>query len=223
MEKPEAAGTGASTCVASFIDISPEIRVGVPVWPGDTEYQEYRVWSMENGSPVNVNRLTMSPHTGAHTDAPRHYSAVGACIGEVDLAPYLGPCRVISVFPTGPAVTPDELSHVSGELTSRVLLRTYRKAPTEMWDSSFVAIAPETIEFLASREVKLIGVDTPSLDPETSKEMLAHKQVMRFDMRILEGLILDAAPDGIYELIALPLKFSNLDASPVRAILRSLK
>jgi arylformamidase len=41
-------------------------------------------------------------------------------------------------------------------------------------------------------------------------------------MAILEGLVLSGVPDGLYELIALPLKLVGFDASPVRAILRTL-
>ena len=52
--------------------------------------------------------------------------------------------------------------------------------------------------------------------------MDAHHAVRRHGMAILEGLILDAVPAGDYELIALPLKLGNLDASPVRAVLREL-
>ena len=41
-------------------------------------------------------------------------------------------------------------------------------------------------------------------------------------MRVLENLVLDAVPEGDYELIALPLKLTTADASPVRAVLREL-
>ena len=68
----------------------------------------------------------------------------------------------------------------------------------------------------------LIGIDTPSIDPQESKTMDAHHAVERHRMAILEGLVLDAVPVGDYELIALPLNFATLDASPVRAVLRSL-
>jgi arylformamidase len=41
-------------------------------------------------------------------------------------------------------------------------------------------------------------------------------------MAILEGVVLDAVPEGLYELVALPLKLAAFDASPVRAVLRAL-
>ncbi len=52
--------------------------------------------------------------------------------------------------------------------------------------------------------------------------MAAHQAVLRHDIRVLEGLVLDAPPPGPYELIALPLKLAGLDAAPVRAVLREL-
>jgi arylformamidase len=201
-------------------DISPSIDANTPVWPGDTAVDIERVWRMDAGSPVNVARLTCSPHTGAHADAPLHYDAHGAAIGAVPLAPYLGPCRVIHCIGAAPLVLPEHLAPYVDALPPRVLLRTYERAPVTAWDSAFCAVAPQTIDFLAERGVLLIGIDTPSLDPQASKTMDAHGRIRAHRMSILEGLVLDAVAPGDYELIALPLKFTTLDASPVRAVLR---
>ena len=211
-------------------DISPPLSPATPVWPGDTPFQQQSAWQMDEHCPVNVGRITLSPHTGAHADAPLHYAADGAPIGEVDLDPYLGPCRVIHCIGAAPLVRPE---HVAGALGGalgaapasvppRVLLRTYRNAPLAEWDPDFCAVAPETIALLAEHGVRLIGIDTPSLDPQQSKTMDAHRMVRKHRMAILEGLVLDAVAPGDYELIALPLRFAGLDASPVRAVLRSL-
>lgn len=201
-------------------DISPPIGADTPVWPGDTPVGVERVWRMEAGSPVNVARLTCSPHTGAHADAPLHYDAHGAAIGAVPLAPYLGPCRVIHCIGAAPLVLPEHVAPYADALPPRVLLRTYAQAPVTRWDSAFCAVAPETIDFLAQHGVTLIGIDTPSLDLQESKTMDAHGRVRAQRMSILEGLVLDDVAPGDYELIALPLKFTTLDASPVRAVLR---
>ena len=203
-------------------DITPAIDTATPVWPGDTPVGIERVWRMEAGSPVNVARLTLSPHTGAHTDAPLHYDAEGAAIGAVPLDAYLGRCRVIHCIGASPVVTPEQVAGALEDVPPRVLLRTYERAPTTTWDSAFCAVAPETIDLLASHGVKLIGIDTPSLDPQDSKTMDAHHRIRAHRMAILEGIVLDAVAPGDYELIALPLKFATLDASPVRAVLRAL-
>ena len=203
-------------------DITPAIDTATPVWPGDTPVGIERVWKMEAGSPVNVARVTLSPHTGAHTDAPLHYDEQGAAIGAVPLDAYLGRCRVIHCIGASPVVTPEHVAASLAGVPPRVLLRTYERAPLAAWDSAFCAVAPETIDLLASHGVKLIGIDTPSLDPQISKTMDAHHRIRAHRMAILEGVVLDAVSPGDYELIALPLKFATLDASPVRAVLRAL-
>ncbi|SAK95446.1 arylformamidase [Caballeronia ptereochthonis] len=206
----------------TLLDISPPIGTATPVWPGDTPVGIERVWRMEAGSPVNVARLTLSPHTGAHADAPLHYDEHGAPIGAVALDTYIGACRVVHCVGAAPRVLPEHVAAHLRDIPARILLRTYANAPLDAWDSAFSAVAPETVDLLAAHGVKLIGIDTPSLDPQDSKTMDAHKRIRAHGMAILEGLVLDAVAQGDYELIALPLKFSTLDASPVRAVLRPL-
>ncbi|CCD37999.1 Kynurenine formamidase, bacterial [Candidatus Paraburkholderia kirkii UZHbot1] len=177
---------------------------------------------MEAGSPVNVARLMLSPHTGAHADAPLHYDERGAPIGEVALDTYIGACRVVHCIGASPLVLPEHVAAHLDNIPARILLRTYAKTPLDAWDSAFTAVAPQTIDLLAEKGVKLIGIDTPSLDPQDSKTMDAHQRIRAHGMAILEGLVLDAVAPGDYELIALPLRFSTLDASPVRAVLSPL-
>ena len=207
-------------------DISPPLSAAVAVWPGDTAFALERTWSLGlEGSPVNVSRLTLSTHTGAHADAPLHYARDGADSATRTLEPYLGPCRVIDVADatgTADAVGPETLAGRLAATPPRVLLRTCARAVVDRWDPSFRAVAPGTIDLLAAHDVRLIGVDTPSLDPADSKTMDAHRRVLAHDMAILEGLVLDDVPPGDYELIALPLRIVGADASPVRAVLRSL-
>jgi len=203
-------------------DISPPVSNATPVWPGDTPFDHAPAWQLDEHCPVNVGRITMSPHTGAHADAPLHYAADGAPIGDVPLDAYLGPCRVIHCIGAAPRVEPHHIEAALSDVPPRVLLRTYAHAPQATWDAAFCAVAPETIALLARHGVKLIGIDTPSLDPETSKTMDAHHAVRDHRLAILEGIVLDDVPAGDYELIALPLRLATLDASPVRAVLRQL-
>jgi arylformamidase len=214
-------------------DISPPIAPDTPVFPGDTPYSQRWTAQIGPGCPVNVSALTMSAHLGAHADGPLHYSAAADAlpIGAVSLDPFLGPCRVIDVshvIADEPRsrprlITQDDLRDAAagGWLPPRVLVRTYAKAPA-VWDPHFAAFAPETIAWLASLGVTLVGIDTPSVDPADSKTLDSHQQLLRHDMRVLENLVLDDVAPGDYELIALPLKLTGADAAPVRAILRSL-
>lgn len=202
-------------------DISPAIDASAAVFPGDTAYTQRAHFTIGPGCPVNVHAITLSPHTGAHADAPLHYAADGASAGALALEPYLGPCRVIHCIGCGPLVLPADLGPALDGLPPRVLVRTRARA-TQAWDA-FSAYAPETLSLLASRGVRLVGIDTPSVDPGDSSALPAHHQLLQHDMRVLENLVLDDVPEGDYELIALPLKLMLADASPVRAILRALR
>ena len=202
-------------------DITPVIRHGIPVWPGDTDYAADTTWQIADGCPVKVSKITMSTHTGAHCDAPSHYDANGKAIDEVDLQTYIGVCRVIHCIGVR-QVEPQHVADFLVQIPERVLLRTYRKAPQQQWDPDFPSVHPATIELLAQHGVRLVGIDSPSLDPQESKTLESHLAVNQHRMAILEGIVLDEVEAGDYELIALPLKLGGLDASPVRAILRAL-
>jgi arylformamidase len=204
-------------------DISPPVHAGAPVFPGDTPYQQQWAATLGPGCPVNVATLTLSPHVGAHADAPRHYSPDGATVGELGLTPFLGRCRVVHAIACGPLVQWVHLQHALQDLPPRVLVRTYLNMPQDRFDDALPAFAPETIERLANLGVQLIGIDSASIDPADSKTLDSHQVIRRRGLRVLENLLLDAVPEGDYELIALPLKLLQADASPVRAVLRELR
>lgn len=203
-----------------IIDISQAYGPGMAVFPGDAAYQEGWTFRIGPDCPVNVARVAFSVHCGTHADAPLHYDAAGKPAAALDLAPYLGPCRVIDARGHGPLCEPQDIASALEAAPPRILLRLMDKLDQGTWPAGFRALSPATVEFLATKDVRLVGIDTPSVDPETSKTLAAHHACRRADMRILENLVLAHVEPGDYELIALPLKFTNLDASPVRAVLR---
>ena len=205
-------------------DISPPVHAGSPVFPGDARYEQRWAATLGPGCPVNVSTITLSPHTGAHADAPLHYDAQGVAVGALDLEPYLGPCRVIHAIGCGALIEWHHVQHaIDPSLPPRVLVRTYQCMPVARWDADLAGFAPEVIERLADRGVRLVGIDTASIDPAASKSLDAHQVIRRRDMRVLENLVLDDVAEGDYELIALPLRLTTADASPVRAVLRALR
>jgi arylformamidase len=203
-------------------DISPPVHAASPVFPGDTAFSQDWAARIGPGCPVNVSTLHLSPHTGAHADAPLHYDDAGATVGELELEPYLGRCRVVHAIGCAPLVEWAHLAHRLQDLPPRLLVRTYARAPVGQWDADLAAFAPQTVMRLADLGVRLIGIDTASIDPAESKDLPSHQVIRRRGLRVLENLWLDEVPEGDYELIALPLKLVTADASPVRAVLRAL-
>ena len=81
---------------------------------------------------------------------------------------------------------------------------------------------PALLPFLKQHGVRLVGIDTPSVDPFDAADLPAHRACGEHGIIILEGLVLRDVPAGLYELIALPLRLVGFEASPVRAVLRRL-
>jgi arylformamidase len=204
----------------SLIDISPPLRVGMGVFPGDAAFQVAQTFTIGPGCPVNVGSVAMSTHCGAHADAPLHYDAEGVSIDRLDLGDFIGPARVIDARGKGPLCSFDEISSALDGAPTRLLFRLMDRIDPMVWPSGFRALAPEMVEQLAQRGTRLIGVDVPSVDPETSKDLPSHMACRRHDIRIVENLVLADVEPGDYELIALPLKLEGLDAAPLRAVLR---
>jgi arylformamidase len=202
-----------------YFDITPLISEKLAVYPGDIAYSRNVALAFEKGDHLLLSSITATLHLGAHADAANHYHAEGAGIEQRPLSPYLGTCQVIRVdIGPGKRIEPRHLG--TTEITAqRVLFYTGSFPDPQTWNADFCSLSPELIELLAKKGVKLVGIDTPSIDPEDSKKLESHQAVYRHDICVLEGLVLEAVPSGIYTLIALPLPLQGADASPVRAIL----
>lgn len=200
-------------------DITPLISERLQVWPGDTRPKREVLCDMKKGANITLSTLHATVHLGAHADAPSHYGADAPAIHQRSLDYYLGPCQFIRVAATpGTCLGADD---IRGMIVSpRLLIDTGSHPDPENFTEDFVALKPELVDWLHEHGVILIGLDSPSVDPFPSKDLPAHHAFLRNDMAILEGLTLKSVPEGLYELIALPLNLEGFDASPVRAILR---
>lgn len=202
-------------------DISPPIDETIQVWPGDVGFTRTQTGHIKTGSTVTTSVIRSTTHMGSHADAPSHYGADGATMEQMPLDLYIGECQVVSVrVARGTRITPEQVeASIDSE---RVLLRTGTFPDFRRWNTDFAALSPDLVDLMFEMGVKLIGVDTPSVDLFDSKDLPAHKAFLRHDMAIIEGLVLAGVPDGAYELIAAPLRLVGSDASPVRAVLREL-
>jgi arylformamidase len=202
-------------------DITPPVTARLQVWPGDTPPSREVLLDMKRGDNITLSTLHATAHLGAHADAPSHYGADAPAIHERALDYYLGPCQLLRVdVPRGTRITLAMLP--TPVAAPRLLLATGTYPDPEHFNTDFAALNSELIEALHGRGVKLVGIDTPSVDLFDSNDLPAHRAFLRCDMAILEGLVLAGVPEGLYELIALPLRLVGFDASPVRAVLRTM-
>jgi len=203
---------------ARLFDVSPLISPRLAVWPGDTPPSREVLLDTARGDNITLSTLRATVHLGAHADAPSHYGGAHA-IHEMPLDTYIGPAHVVRVN-----VAPGTrlgVEAAQGVVLPRVLFATGTHPDPERFSRDFAALSPELIDELARRGVRLLGIDTPSVDLFDSKDLPSHAACLRHCLAILEGLVLKDVPAGEYELIALPLRLEGFDASPVRAVLRT--
>src|SRR4051812_46702269 len=164
-------------------DISPPVPPRLAVWPGDTPPGREVLLDMRRGDNITLSTLRATVHLGAHADAPSHYGADAPAIDQRSLDPYLGPCQVLRVqVPRATRITPDMLP---GPVRApRVLLATVTFPDPEAFNTDFAALSPELVEELHRQGVRLVGIDTPSVDLFDSTDLPAHRTFLKNDMAI---------------------------------------
>ena len=203
---------------SGLIDISPPISPDLAVWPGDVSFSREIALNMKSGDNLTLSSIRTTVHLGAHTDAPNHYLKDGEDIASRSLDLYFGLCQVIFVdVERGSRISEDDFKDVIK--AERVLVGTGTYPNPHQFNEDFASFSPGAISYLYDCGVRLIGIDTPSIDLCDDQELLSHRAVAERDMGVLEGVVLEGVRAGLYQLIALPLKIVGADASPVRAVL----
>lgn len=200
-------------------DLTPKISSRLGVYPGDHAFKRKVALSFVKGNHLELSSINTTLHLGAHADAPSHYHAKGVSIEKRPLSRYMGLAQVVRIrgLKAKERVMP---GHLRVEISaSRVLFDTGSFPNPEKWNPEFNSLSPELLNVLADQGVKLVGIDTPSVDPEDSKALESHQVLFARDFAVLEGLYLKDVPEGLYTLLALPLPIEEGDASPVRAVL----
>jgi arylformamidase len=203
------------------LDISIPMGSRTPEWPGDQPFSCGWTMTLAGGGSVNLSAITTSPHVGTHADAPLHVHDGWPASHELPLAPFAGRALVCSVESSLEAVNPRDLTSLpSTGPVERLLLRTQCSVAGGTFPDRWPVLSIETIDMLFDRGLLLLGVDTPSVDGRHSKTLDVHKALFRGGAFNLENLDLRSIPDGEYHLVAYPLLLEELDAAPVRAVLR---
>lgn len=204
-------------------DITRTISPDTYVWPGVQKASITPVLKLSEGASVNLTALQLSPHTGTHADAYYHYEADGAYAAAMPLDAYVGHVRVVTVAKQDGPLLPEDFTHVSLDRAERLLIHSVvSDSPDSEWPPHFPYLSLPLIEWLSTLNIRLIGLDSPSVDALDSTELMCHHALYRYRMVNIENLYLRDVPDGDYELIALPLKLDLACASPIRAVLRTL-
>lgn len=208
-----------------FHDISLPLAPGMFTWPGDPAFELERIARIEDGDGANVSRIAASVHLGTHVDAPRHFLADGKGADRLDLDALIGPALVL-VLDGCDRIEAGHLRAAARDSlipagTERLLLRTRnsqrREAGLPIFPD-FCSLAPDAAEWLVANGMRLVGIDGPSIAPLDALEE-THRSLLAADIVVLEGLRLEGIARGCYTLCCLPLRLTDADGAPARAVL----
>ena len=203
-------------------DVTVPISNAMPVWPGDPPVQLSKKSHM-SGDQAHTVRLTaieMGSHTGTHMDAPFHMIDGGKHLGDFPLDTLIGKATVLEI-PSARSIGRTQLEGFDWTGVERVLLKTEnsRHWSDGKFYEEFVYLEPDGAKFLVERGVRLVGIDYLSIDKFRSESHPSHFVLLKKDILIIEGLNLNAVPQGIYTIFALPLNLQDADGAPTRVVL----
>jgi arylformamidase len=204
--------------MSRFYDISQTLRKGIPVWPGDPDFEIRWASLIREGSACNVAAFSSGTHTGTHLDAPFHVDNTGKDVSGLPLENLIGLARVCAIEAED-CIRETHLDRLDWTGVERVLFKTRKESPSDYFQHDYVYLDKSAAEFLIKRGMLLVGIDSPSVDAYGSERLSAHNVLLSHGATILENAQLSETPPGDYELICLPLKLEGLDGSPVRAVL----
>lgn len=203
----------------TLLDVSMPVTPRTAAWPGDEPFScGWSVTKAQSGS-VNVGWARSSPHVGTHVDAPYHYDDAGARVGGLPVEAFVGPALVVDA--RGEAELHERLLRgLDLARAPRVLFRTRERNDPEVFGREFPLLTEGAVAALRRAGVRLVGVDAPSFDAFDSKELPVHHALGQAGIVNVENLVLDAVEAGPYELLAAPVRWVDMDAAPLRALLR---
>ncbi len=200
------------------------IDISLPLSPTSITYPNNPSVEFESQATQSnvITKITFGSHSGTHIDAPSHAIKGGKRIDELPIETFNGKARVLDFSNVKESIRVEDLKSKSILKGERVLLKTSNsKRGFSEFFPDFVYLSPEAAEFLASKEVLLVGIDSLSIKQKGNPDNRSHTLLLENNVPILEGLDLVKVTEGTYDLLCFPLKFIGIDGSPVRAVLRS--
>ncbi|MBT9393567.1 cyclase family protein [Hymenobacter sp. NST-14] len=201
----------------NWLDFTTTISDGMAYWPDNAPVHIKKTLSLAAGDAANVTEMSLSVHTGTHVDAPLHFLADGGDATTLDLHTLMGPALVVEIEDPQ-FITKAEIEHLKLGKGSRVLFKTRnsrRQWATAPFDPDFVRVRADAATWLRDQGVVCVGVDYLSVGPADT-----HHILLEAGISVIEGLALQHAEPGEYELICLPLKIAGADGAPARVIAR---
>lgn len=208
------------------LDLTLTISKSIPNFPGSPSPQ-FIPWSTIENEGYNLELLFLSTHTGTHLDAPYHFTKKGEKIHQIPISRLTGEALLIKIKKTkDQEITKKDLlefEQKNGTITtcSSVIFFTnwQKNLNKKFYFTNNPGLSKSAANYLVSKKINLIGIDSPSIDVGTNKNFIAHKIFAKNNILIVENLSnLKKISSLKFNFIILPLKLKDATGSPVRAI-----
>lgn len=205
--------------MSTIIDISIPLEESTTVYPGNPKVE----FEKEFGKTSVHTKISLGSHTGTHLDAPGHVFENGISIDQMDLGKFYGECEVLDMTHASIKITKNDIIESEVDIENkRVLFKTSNsQRGFDEFYGDYVYLDGDAAEYLASKNVVLVGIDYLSIKQRGSDDNRPHTALLEKNIPILETINLDGVNQGTYTLSALPLNFKGIDGSPTRAVLIS--
>ena len=202
---------------SKIIDISLSIGTETIIYPGNPAVKIEELRSSASGS--TISKITLGSHTATHVDAQKHVIEGGKSLDDLPLTAFIGECRVIDCTKDRHAVSLETVEKAQIQKEERILLKTYNSLRGfRTFYEDFIYVSSEAALYL-SEIVQIIGIDYFSIKQKGSKDNRPHTAFLEKNIPIIEGIDLSKVEEGVYTLVALPLKLTARDGAPIRAVL----
>jgi kynurenine formamidase len=209
-----------------LVDLTLTISKSIPTFPGSPNPQ-FILWSTLKEDGYNLELLFFSSHTGTHLDAPYHFVKNGAKIHQIPLDRLLGSCILIKIKKgKNQAITKNDIisfERKNGNIPkySSIIFHTEWQKHLDS-NSYFInnpGLSESAARYLVSKEINLVGIDSPSIDLGSDQTFSVHKILAKNNVLIVENLSnLNKISSKQFKFVILPLKLQDATGSPVRAI-----
>lgn len=200
-----------------WIDITQSLTNRIANWPGDEPFQfKFSEKKADNGI-VNIGTISTTTHIGTHMDAPYHFDEEGITIDQIDVNRLIGKATLVECI--GEETITREMLEAKTIKGTIIMIKTQEQANPERFPEEVPALTEDAINYLASIDIKVFGIDVPSVDNITSSTLDNHHTFQKYDIINIENLLLEDVSEGYYDFIGLPLKVVGADGCPIRAVI----
>jgi len=198
-----------------ILDASEYIECGKRYYPTLEPPQIEWLKHYDKGHDHAVSKILMPVHTATHVDAPLHFVRGGSAIDQLPLARFIGVAQVINVGRE--KIIDKDLLETFNIKEKMIIFKTGRR---DLENYSY--LTENAAKHLVEQGVRLIGIESPSVDKFKDKKYPAHKILLNAGVIIVEGLNLERVDDGRYFFVCLPLRIKGVEGAPCRAVLIDL-